>query len=991
MKNKKGWRGLLLATLALSLVGTVSAEPQIKYFFNESSSPTENFGDKGSTFDGDWFGNPSRSSDSIGGSDGYSIELDGSGDYVRSNDFEPGSSLGTMGWVKLDTLSEKQNFVGAGNEFYVWYNPDKSAVRFELRIGNSWTCDARIPDSEFSTGNWNMFTARYDGSTCEIILNNKSYTDSVSVSGSIDDNNNELTIGSVDDSNTGRDVDGHLDNTVVLGRWITDSEISNFYQCSKLSCNSAPSIDSVSTSPSSWTLNSDIDLSANVSDSDGTVSSVEADVWENGSQIVNDASLSQAQDGSWSISDLFTVDQSDVYYNMTLTATDDDGATSTYSEEQFINDDSPEISISKPQSIIYNSTNIDYDVDITSNNDAVPEQEVNYTITSEGKKVVSGTDTGDFNLQASFSEQEGQNITFKVEAEDSGGSTTKELDYEIDTTPPQIEILNPVERSEDRTNINLDVNITDRNLDNSECSYQINNQTKESLLDCENTTTQVSEVGNYSITVFAEDTVGNKDSKTVEPLIDYENTVQLEDAVSGSSISNFTVSLSQSGSSTGAGGSTTNGVFNFFTSEIPDGDVNMTLKADEYQTNTVLLENVDRSFTLDKTYSMERSGLYLKTFDEQDSSNQLDFDLTAVGLSSGDEYNEANLTKFEKDYADLPSGFPKGEEVRLTITDADSNYNDEINYDSYRPRQYVVDINKNTRTNLDAYLLERGSGIFVTVEVLDDSQEQLPEALVNIQRNIDGFKTVSSKKTQTDGTASFYLDPDSSYKALVSKTGFDSFSGTFSPVNYQTEPLVIALGSETEFIQSNVWDSIQYEIEPEGRRLNMTGNQTFNYTITDSESGLEEMGLRLYNESGSKVLEETITGTPSGTSVVAELDLNKYEPESGEELILRGFFVKDGELYKNEKRYIFRESLTPGPFSLESAFNSADGLGDMAKSILALLIVAITGSKLKTSINKKGGGLITLSVLGLFVVQGWFDSFTFLLTLVTLVGLYGTR
>lgn len=200
------------------------------------------------------------------------------------------------------------------------------------------------------------------------------------------------------------------------------------------SSNTAPSIDSVSTSPSSWTLNSDVNVSANVSDSDGSVSSVSADVWENGTQIVNDASLSDSDgDGTWEVSNLFTVDKQDVYYNYTLTATDNDGATSTYSDSQFISDDPPEYSLNSP----VNETRFDYDDTIeltTATDDGDNIQNENYTCTfykngnhTSSTTLSEGGETFTENLSSSLGTH-----TFVSSCKDDAGNTkNKTREYTV--------------------------------------------------------------------------------------------------------------------------------------------------------------------------------------------------------------------------------------------------------------------------------------------------------------------------------------------------------------------------------------------------------------------------------------------------------------------------------------------------------------------------------------------------------------------------------
>ena len=92
--------------------------------------------------------------------------------------------------------------------------------------------------------------------------------------------------------------------------------------------NNAPSFNSVSTSPDYWSLGDEVDFTVNVSDSTGNVSGVSASVWENGTQIKNGVQLTEDANGNWTGSSIFTVDESDVWYNVSINATDDSGASS---------------------------------------------------------------------------------------------------------------------------------------------------------------------------------------------------------------------------------------------------------------------------------------------------------------------------------------------------------------------------------------------------------------------------------------------------------------------------------------------------------------------------------------------------------------------------------------------------------------------------------------------------------------------------------------
>jgi len=224
-------------------------------------------------------------------------------------------------------------------------------------------------------------------------------------------------------SNNQQTLNGQIDEPRTYDYALSSSQVNNLYTCNSESCNQPPSFDNVVTEPSSWTLGSSVNVSANVSD-DSQVSSVSADVWENGTQIQSGVSLTQQPTGEWTASNLFNVDEKSVYYNVTLTATDDDGATSTYSDNQFIDDSAPTVSISKPKDQNYTSKKVNYSFS-ASDSDDIPGESFSCELFNNGNsfKNVSGTepvsDTG--NITSSIHDP--QSNTFKVECDDGNGNT----------------------------------------------------------------------------------------------------------------------------------------------------------------------------------------------------------------------------------------------------------------------------------------------------------------------------------------------------------------------------------------------------------------------------------------------------------------------------------------------------------------------------------------------------------------------------------------
>lgn len=151
-----------------------------------------------------------------------------------------------------------------------------------------------------------------------------------------------------------------------------------------------PVFEVVSTSPSKWNFSDSIDVTANVTD-DGSVSSVNADVWKNGTQIVSSASLSKQASGNWTVDNLFTVDEANVYYNISLTATDDAGATTTYTTSQLIEEQASEPTILAPENQTYYKYNNTHKYKIQDDGDDVENETYTCKIYIDGS-YISGTE-----------------------------------------------------------------------------------------------------------------------------------------------------------------------------------------------------------------------------------------------------------------------------------------------------------------------------------------------------------------------------------------------------------------------------------------------------------------------------------------------------------------------------------------------------------------------------------------------------------------------
>jgi len=871
-----------------------------------------------------------------------------------------------------------------------------------------------------------------------------------------------------------------------------------------------PTINSFSIDNKPLLVGNKVSLNFNASDNQ-EIADVSLDVLKNNNIQKTLSKSFSSKNVSGRFTDAYKLSTAGTYV-FSLTVTDNQGETDTKTITKTLQDNKPEFSIEKPvNNELQASKDIQVEVNNTENDDKPGENpQVNLKIDGTTKQSFSVEDTQDFSRTVTGVEGS-QTLTVEM-VENDGDTTTKTRTVEVDTTPPNVEITSPEQnqRTNSTTGIPLEFTRSDPNLDTSTCKYSKDLGTNISLSSCSNTTIQYSEIGTHSVTVYVTDSVGNtgKDSSTFQ--VDILNDLTIENQATNTALKNYTATITN-GTNT-IGGFQTEKIFQFFTGELPKGDINATVTKDGFQVETKKFTGVDNSFNQDINFQLERSGLNIQILDEQTNSkilgpkkieisnstdtleyfygnqyigqdfgtNVADGDLNtktgfsdknigtdekrtaqvavSLGRSSSETINvkhsfedngengnfahttlkkvkaETETGNFETIYENsvddinnegitttqinldnsngeytgllkvtglidsdeefstrdfnlyevyannlnnLDRQFPNYPTGNVEIT-VDDNFNDQ-----YRSRTVETTLDSTTKLNLDAYLLERGQGIFTTVEVLENEQDQLKDAEVRIRRNFDGdFKTVATDRTATDGTAGFFLDPDTQYQASISKTGFQTFQGTFSPVNYQADPFKVALGKEGDFLRSNVYDSVKFKIQPRTQSVNKTVTE-FNFTVSDLEAQISDLGINLSNGDI-----KAISGTPTGGTVLLESNLTESNLS---DLELTAFFVKDGERYNIERTYNLRDPVNPGIASITNVAGKLSSLGNTTRSLLAVLLSGFVAFSLKSRINKKGGSLVTLSSLGIFVLIGWLPAFYWLLTLLTVIGLLAMR
>jgi len=813
-------------------------------------------------------------------------------------------------------------------------------------------------------------------------------------------------------------------------------------------CNIPPKFSSTSVTPDPPLIGQTADFSYSANDSDGTVTSVDLTLKDDGTTIFTGTKSTAS--GTFNPPDQYT--QGDI--NATFTATDNNGATATTTLTRTLTDNPPSVQVLEPTDL-KNTKNPAFNVSVDSTGDSTPNEQVTVELFRDGAKIDTRTVTGKGFISGSASFDSEGTHSFKAVASENAGSNQETRTFTVDTTPPGIQILEPSGKTNDTQGIPLKFQAKDAltSVDTTTFEYAKDNGARISTTG--NTTIDYGSAGQHTVTVFADDQAGNEGQTTKTFTADVKNALTVDTAIANTEIDTFTAEFSNSTDTLTK--NTTNGQLNFFTTELPKGEVTLTVDSPGFDAANQTLSGVDSSFNQDLNLDLERAGLDLEFFKEQKPKERITYTATFNNgrnvsnrvekpgdtLDCGQNCIETKTVDFNAsvpadnvfvettngggDFCDSITSQPTyidgttGETDRTLIDSVEitaeigdggvepdsctydklvaedtqnngfsadfnnldaagfptGNIDIQVESQGFQARTYKAQIDPSTKTTLDTFLLPQNQGLRTSVEVLDTRRDPVTGAQVTVQKRIDGaFKTVSQTDTSTAGGASFFLDPDTQYRALVTAPEFVGFEGTFNPANFEFEPFQIILSDASQFNFTTRLQGVSQRLKPQEATL--SPNTTLNYTVIDSENSISVFGLQVFNKTGAKILEKVETGSSTGGTVTANLSLNDTK-----KVRVEGFFTSEGERFNYDRRYTVLQPFELGDTSLGFAIQKLEATtGDITQSFIAIIVVSATGIATGRQINRVGGGLLALTVLGGFALIGFVNPAVFTVSLI---------
>lgn len=216
----------------------------------------------------------------------------------------------------------------------------------------------------------------------------------------------------------------------------------------------------------------------------------------------------------------------------------------------------------------------------------------------------------------------------------------------------------------------------------------------------------------------------------------------------------------------------------------------------------------------DSYASLASSGLIISVYNESDLSAITDWWVFISNKEGTETYNESYCNN---PHSILNASMPTGDDVMIVI-----------NATGYRTRVYYMDIESGSIQSFNAFLPPLSTPsvtILCHFYVIDELSNPVDNAKIAIKKYMDetfGYQNVTILLSDGYGVASAFLIENDMYKAVASKTGYDTAYADFIANESQTIRLYWTTGESPEY--PLFWDYITFNAT-----MNVNGSLYINY------------------------------------------------------------------------------------------------------------------------------------------------------------------
>ena len=579
-------------------------------------------------------------------------------------------------------------------------------------------------------------------------------------------------------------------------------------------------------------------------------------------------------------------------------------------------------------------------------------------------------------------------IIWNVQACDSDGDcgfAPANYSLFLDTTAPTISITSPNETFDyGKVNKSLDFNITvtDTNLDTCWYDYNSTNITFSCTTGVKATEKITQELSNFSVIVYANDTIGNENSTSVNWNYKiFENANVFNTTTYETAWENFTANFTANASLTAV------------TLDWNGTDKVMTQSVENWTTAFDIPLDSFGNLTMRYKFTYGAETIYGDYFYQNVSATN--FSLCTAGLT--DDFldisfkDEGNLSEINGSIPTATFNYYLGSgTISKNYTYTNTTTNTNFLFCAQPDRTLFVDsvvqfkqgteypqriwdpsvqTYTSTSTNQILYLLSTADGIFVTFQVLNIAEQTISDVIVNATRTIEGSTVVVADGiTDSAGSVTFWLNPDFKHTISFVKSGFTTQSTTIFP----TQPLyTISLGAgATVPLEDDLTKGVSYSIKPSNNSLNNNTIYNFNFTVSSVYWEVEVFGFNLKYKNGTTI------GSTSATTNGGVVSLNGNVSNSSI-ITMNAYYTINGTNYTTIKTW--RINFGDSSYSINNFFKrfntylDADLLGvkgdagnsDFGKALISFFILVLTVGTLSFRYGIASEGAIMGIIFGI--------------------------
>jgi hypothetical protein len=279
---------------------------------------------------------------------------------------------------------------------------------------------------------------------------------------------------------------------------------------------------------------------------------------------------------------------------------------------------------------------------------------------------------------------------------------------------------------------------------------------------------------------------------------------------------------------------------------------------------------------------------------------------------------------------------------------------------SYPARSYGFngDYSLSSMTNKTLYLLNADDGLYVTFQVVTPALQLLEGAQVQVALN--GAIT-ETKITDTAGSVTFWLNPNSQYNFTFSKTGYNNYSFLLYPTQ---SSYTVTMGSSTTSDTNNYLEGVSWDISPTDAVLDNSTVYTFRFNISSLYWDMSSYGFSLKDQSGN------VVATAKGTTGVGSNLSTNLNVSDNTSITMEYYWIINGNQTNLTREWssFFKYQ---GGSSLMNFFDdfrnfSKSGFNDFSRTLIAFaLILIIVGIASVYGVNSP------IAIAGLITALVW--------------------